>query len=61
MTWKIAKPTGLKMLFFPNKMISRITSSRSELDLLLNFNENVLDFDSSIVSQAAKTKVMMFY
>ena len=46
---------------FPNKMNSTITSSRSELDLLLNFNENVLDFDSSIVSQAAKTKVMMFY
>ena len=29
------------------------------MDLLLNFNENVLDFDSSIVSQAAKTKVKM--
>jgi len=29
--------------------------------LLLNFNENVLDFDSSIVSEAAKTKVEGFF
>ena len=64
MTEKIAKlksTCSTKNFVFPNKMSSRITYSRSELDLLLNFNENVLDFDSSIVSQAAKTKVMMFY
>ena len=29
--------------------------------MLLNFNENVLDFDSSIVSEAAKTKVENFF
>jgi len=33
---------------------------KSELDLLLNFNENLLHFDSSIVKKAAKTKVESF-
>jgi hypothetical protein len=44
-----------------NKLNNQISKLKSELDLLLHFNENVLDFDSSIVSQAAKTKVEDFF
>ena len=44
-----------------NKLNNKIAMLKAELDLLLNFNENVLDFDSSIVSSAAKTKVEDFF
>merc|ERR1719481_2151316 len=44
-----------------NQLNDNISRLKAELSLLLNFNENVLDFDSSIVSEAAKTKVENFF
>lgn len=39
---------------------SEILQLKSDLDQLLQFNENLLHFDSSIVKNAAKNKVEKF-
>ena len=38
-----------------------INQLRADLESLLKFNENLVDFDSSIVKKAVKTKVESFF